>query len=95
MNKYQETYQRLTNHIYKYDHIEDVYKDLEILGELVDTATPKEPLSVAMTGYFKEEASHLVCPNCKQSIVNVWSHIEYKPKYCHYCGQSLDWSEDE
>ena len=38
INKYQESYQRLTNRIYKYDHIEDVYKDLEVLGELVDKA---------------------------------------------------------
>ena len=38
MNKYQEAYQRLTNRIYKNDHIEEVYKDLEVLGELVDKA---------------------------------------------------------
>ena len=44
LNKYQKAYQNLTNRIYKNDHIEDVYKDLEVLGELVDKATPKRPI---------------------------------------------------
>ena len=39
MNKYQEAYQRLTNRIYKNDHIEDVYKatpkKANIMGEFV------------------------------------------------------------
>lgn len=32
------------------------------------------------------------CNSCKRPIVNVWSRDDYKPKYCHYCGQRLDWS---
>lgn len=38
---------------------------------------------------------NLVCPECKNRIVNVWSKREYKPNYCHYCGQALDWSEND
>ena len=48
---------------------------------------PKKPL--------KQECDffdfNLVCPECKNRIVNVWSKREYKPNYCHYCGQALDW----
>lgn len=40
-----------------------------------------------------EYSSVLSCPNCRKPIVNVWNSNEYKPKYCHYCGQRLDWSE--
>ena len=40
-----------------------------------------------------EIASHLVCPVCKMPIVNVWSRKEYRPRYCHVCGQRLDWSD--
>lgn len=36
----------------------------------------------------------LVCPECKQPIVNVWNETEYKPNFCHYCGQKLDWSDE-
>lgn len=52
---------------------------------------PKKPL--------KQECDFfdfiLVCPECKNRIVNVWSKREYKPNYCHYCGQALDWSGND
>lgn len=35
----------------------------------------------------------LVCPSCEKRIINVWNRAEYKPNYCHYCGQALDWSD--
>lgn len=38
---------------------------------------------------------NLVCPECKNRIVNVWNKREYKPNYCHYCGQALDWREND
>lgn len=62
---------------------------------LCDKATPKNPVSEAMPGFTADQASHLVCPGCKQSIVNVWSQSKYHPQYCHYCGQALDWSDDQ
>lgn len=65
---------------------------VEKLQELIDKATPKKPILKAMDGFSAEVASHLVCPNCDKPIVNVWSKAEYKPRYCHYCGQNLDWS---
>lgn len=34
------------------------------------------------------------CPNCKKLIINVWSTATYMPRYCHYCGQALDWGKD-
>lgn len=93
MNKYQEAYGKLTNKEYKYASMKSVYEDLEMLKPLVEKATPKKPILKAMEGYSAEVASHLVCPSCGKPIVNVWSSAEYKPRYCHYCGQALDWSE--
>lgn len=59
------------------------------LGKQLDKLIPKKPL--------KQECDffdfNLVCPKCKNRIVNVWSKREYKPNYCHYCGQALDWGE--
>lgn len=66
------------------------YKNLK---ELVDRATPKKPELKALSGFSLYEASACVCPCCKERIVNVWSRAEYKPNYCHYCGQAIDWSE--
>lgn len=51
---------------------------------------PKKPM-LQECGFFD---FRLVCPECKQPIVNVWSKAEYKPNFCHYCGKNLDWSDD-
>ena len=63
--------------------------DIVDLGIELEKLLPKKPL--------KQEDNffdfYLVCPECKNRIVNVWNKREYKPNYCHYCGQALDWSE--
>lgn len=51
---------------------------------------PKKPLKQEFDFF----DFRLVCPECKNCIVNVWNKREYKPNYCHYCGQALDWSEN-
>ena len=52
---------------------------------------PKKSVLAAMDGFKPEYAATLLCPTCSNQIVNVWSRADYKPKYCHYCGQALDW----
>ena len=68
-------------------------ESIEILQELVDRATPKKGERQAEEGFRPEAASHMVCPTCEKPIVNVWNVYAYKPKFCHYCGQALDWEE--
>lgn len=64
-------------------------EEMKIAIEALEKQIPKKPL--------KQECDffdfNLVCPECKNRIVNVWNKREYKPNYCHYCGQALDWSE--
>ncbi len=94
MNKYQEALSRMFDNLnyasnyYLDDKCDD---DYDILFELVEKATPKE----GVLGYNNFGYSTLCCPNCKKTIVNVWSKAEYEPNYCHYCGQALDWSEED
>lgn len=71
----------------------DIDSDYEILHGLCEKATPKKPELKALSGFSLYEASASVCPCCQERIVNVWSRAEYKPNYCHYCGQAIDWSE--
>ena len=71
----------------------EIGEALDLCMELLEKATPKKPILEAMRGFSDEIASHLVCPVCKIPIVNVWSRKEYRPRYCHVCGQRLDWSE--
>ena len=61
---------------------------LKTVENAVKKQIPKKPIKQEYDFFdFK-----LVCPECKNSIVNVWSKVEYKPNYCHYCGQALDWN---
>lgn len=69
MNKYLEAYQNLTTRIYKNDHIEDVYKDLEVLGELVDKATHlMEDISKCPSCNSFVTSVDIYCPNCGQKL---------------------------
>lgn len=62
---------------------------------LPKTMVSEKPIIKPMDGFEREPevASNLVCPNCLKPIVNVWSNLEYKPNYCHFCGQKFDWSD--
>lgn len=66
--------------------INDAIKKVEVVA---NKEMPKKPI--------KQEHDFfdfsLVCPECKNNIVNVWNKSEYKPNYCHYCGQKFQWEE--
>ena len=36
----------------------------------------------------------LGCPACAHPIGSVVSSRRYQPRYCHFCGQALDWREN-
>lgn len=59
------------------------------------TFVAEKPILKSMDGFDTEVASQLVCPNCRNPIVNVWNTDKYKPNYCHYCGQKFDWGEED
>lgn len=68
-------------------------EDVQNLQELVDRAIKKKPFMIADKGFEADESSHLCCPGCKMPIINVWSKRDYKPRYCHNCGQKLNWND--
>lgn len=69
---------------YDFDWLEKAKNSLE-------KQIPKKPLKLEYDFF----DFTLVCPECKNRIVNVWNKREYKPNYCHYCGQALDWGVKE
>ncbi len=98
MDKYQEAYNKLKTIIWKLSNMKPLKKHFDpmiTLHELVDKATPKKPIAEAMPDFTADMAIQLVCPRCKQPIVNVWSLSEYQPQYCHCCGQALGWNKEE
>ena len=60
----------------------------EIVSAL-EKQIPKKPIPRFINDFSDDMAIN--CPCCKQPIVNVWNKRDYKPLYCHYCGQALDW----
>ena len=60
-------------------HCED--KNLELLEELVERATPKKPTS--------EKEIFYLCPVCNEFVGDEYD----SDNYCHNCGQAIDWSE--
>lgn len=69
-------------------HCED--KNLEVLEELAERATPKKPDVNINNGY---------CPNCHQAFgLERTRQAMLRPywlSFCPCCGQALDWSEDD
>lgn len=107
MSKYQESLDRLAT--IRLDLIEDgetklkqsIYGihdnadlemtgDLQTLQELVDKETPIKPdydkFYAMDRGFIKE----YYCPKCRHEKVFV---NRFEDKYCHNCGQKLDWSD--
>ena len=70
-------------------HCED--RNLEVLEELAERATPKKPVKKKFNeatmwdcaDYFVERNA---CPACERKMIN-------KSDFCPECGQALDWSE--
>lgn len=60
---------------------------IKTLQKLVDKATPKKVFICD---------NDCSCPNCTTSLVDVRkdAYKQFINKYCTYCGQALDWSEE-
>ena len=86
MNKYQEAYKRLSSRTYQYADKEGVYEDIEVLGELVEKATP-EPPEKTKTNLRGILFDTYLCPEC--------GNVVKDEKYCPKCGQFIDWSKEE
>ena len=102
-NKYQEALDNAISDIeYCYnDSFEEVpekrLKEVELLQQLVDKETPKEPIDKG----FKNDILQYKCPTCKigkvgRIIDNGWkTKGEGFTNYCPNCGQKIKWWRDE
>lgn len=77
----------IINETYSFD---DLKKKLEEYMILKDKATPEKPFHDAVGTEDGDEVEIRVCPNCSESV----NFIVNFP-YCPYCGQAIDWSDEE
>ena len=85
MNKYQEAFKKIKNVVVFNKNYIEYQNSLEYIKELVDKATPKEPIFPGENYFFLWK-----CPSCNQDFIS-----DSANNYCSNCGQTLDWSEDE
>ena len=78
-------------------HCED--KNLEVLEELVEYATPKKPKKQLIDNYCRgipgetpnEKELNYFCSNCNELV----GDEGFKYNYCPNCSQAIDWSDNE
>lgn len=91
---YQEAFEIIKNEMpYESGVINEA---LEMVENAVEKQIPKKPLKQKfgfcdLVGFFD---FRLVCPECEQPIARYFNKKEYKPRYCHNCGQAIDWSDN-
>lgn len=61
-------------------------KDVNIIQELVDRATPKKG---------KVTSLDCRCPECDYVVGNNNGWTQLTVKYCHKCSQAIEWIADE
>lgn len=60
-------------------------KDIELIESIVMKEIPKKPIDKqTCAGHLKP-----YCPNCDLELCYVGA------KYCHHCGQRIDWEDEE
>lgn len=76
--------------------VEQAIKECELtigmtVKEAVERQTPKKV--VTKQRFLLDK----FCPNCDENLTNFgcYSLNSWKYRYCAYCGQALDWSEEE
>lgn len=62
---------------------------MKLAVEALEKQIPKR----VILGY--DEHDSICCPNCKSELMSMDWYDHWKCNYCEFCGQALDWSEEE
>lgn len=59
----------------------EIIENIKLIKELVERATPKKVVKMTVNSGYGS------CPDCRQPV-------NFLERFCHCCGQELDWSEE-
>lgn len=62
---------------------------MKLAVEALEKQIPKR----VILGY--DEQDSICCPNCKGELLSMDWYDHWKCNYCEFCGQALDWSDEE
>lgn len=100
---YEEALRELNSLIKCAEYAQMDYQDgvdvvlLAICKEALEKQVPKKPIkanrAIEIGGqlFMKDENEYWKCPIC----VNYDVPLRENQQYCHYCGQKIDWGEEE
>ena len=89
MNKYQEAYERLSKRTFKhYKTFDEVFDDIDTLGELVKKETPRKPIEIKYKLLYG-----WACPHCASCVKKKKKRGHKDIKYCPNCGQRIDFGD--
>lgn len=79
-----------------FDYCMELNDAMQIACEALDKLSPKKPIAK----HYEEAGEHpyvkYACPDCKTGISAVKENEKsYQNKFCHKCGQAIDWSDDD
>lgn len=64
----------------------------EVAIKALEKQIPKKPIDKSNNPH---DWHVMACPCCEHTFWNSGQFVHYQPKFCNYCGQKLDWSEEE
>lgn len=89
---YEEAIQLLRESKKYWARIHPIYKAHDVAIEVLRKQIPNKPIERS-SGF----ASEYVCPCCTMRLISKMNGswiAGQKYRYCHACGQALDWSEE-
>lgn len=88
MNKYQKSLNYISELAAWTRSDSDVEQHKDLIQELIDKETPMKPIKET-----NNEDYFINCPKCGDLVyVDDWNAYLHR---CEWCGQKIDWSEDE
>lgn len=87
------------------EHLDDIWtfgheptdEEREAARDAIDAVQKQIPKKIIFNSEKDREYEDYICPNCKdilqQKRKGATRITIYKYKFCHNCGQMLDWSE--
>ena len=87
-----EALESLKFEVYEEGHCSFIEEEIGLAIAALEKQVPKYPLTIplAMKTVDGEVVFSVICPSCKEPFGK-----DPRIKHCFYCGQALDWSEDE
>lgn len=98
-NKYQEAFRRIVDNsnlniiVENGTSMNQDTKDVLLVQELVDKATPKKPIEMVIEEKYSEIYVVYQCPNCKKELFS--PTLISDNRFCRTCGQATDWNSNE